>query len=559
MSKLLFTLLCASLLYAVGCSNNTTTKQKSLELKCEKLLKKASSFTEKNLDSALYFSRQAALLASKTNKPKLEAQAELLSGELLFTIGENEDAIKHLHKANILFEKLENKPAQANTNTIIGDIYVRTSNPSEALQSYTNASKHFKKLNNNKGLALINSKLGHFYEKNGDLNLALNYQEKALNYFLQHPDSNILAQIYDNIGSIYEDKAIYPLAQENFSKAYNISLGLKDFNLATINLNNIADCQRKTGQYKEAIKNSTKALKLAESLNIIYQIKSANRDLAKTYALLNKYDSAFKYLDDSYIQNEKIYKAEISTELARAQQLFKIEQKELQIKTLEKEKQFNKKALYLGLTGLIMISILLGYAWLQQKSKTKKEKALLETENQLNKEKLINAELNEQKLKTDLENTRLQEERLKMQLSMKSESLSRSALHLIQKNELIQNIKSSLQKVKKIDEKDLHKKLNKLSKSIDINIKNDDDWKEFETIFKEIHTNFFTNLQKNYPNLSPSEVRLCTMIRANLQSHEIASIMGISPDSLRIARYRLRKKLNIEKGANLFTFICNIT
>ncbi|MCB0469322.1 MAG: helix-turn-helix transcriptional regulator, partial [Flavobacteriaceae bacterium] len=58
--------------------------------------------------------------------------------------------------------------------------------------------------------------------------------------------------------------------------------------------------------------------------------------------------------------------------------------------------------------------------------------------------------------------------------------------------------------------------------------------------------------------LSPAELRLCMLLRLNLSSKEIASILRITPDSVRIARYRLRKKLTINTKDDLQTFILNL-
>jgi len=58
--------------------------------------------------------------------------------------------------------------------------------------------------------------------------------------------------------------------------------------------------------------------------------------------------------------------------------------------------------------------------------------------------------------------------------------------------------------------------------------------------------------------LTPNELRLSALIKLNLTIKEIAAIMGISPDSIKTARYRLRKKLNMQTGENLTKFMMDI-
>ena len=129
---------------------------------------------------------------------------------------------------------------------------------------------------------------------------------------------------------------------------------------------------------------------------------------------------------------------------------------------------------------------------------------------------------------------------------------------MIQKNEFLNDIKSRLKDIRKGEPELQEKRIKKLIKSIDFNFTLDDDWQEFETVFQQVHSEFFEKLKLLYPKLTPAEVRLCAMIRLNLHSKDMAAIMGISQDSLRIARYRLRKKLGLDKGSNLYTYILNI-
>ena len=63
---------------------------------------------------------------------------------------------------------------------------------------------------------------------------------------------------------------------------------------------------------------------------------------------------------------------------------------------------------------------------------------------------------------------------------------------------------------------------------------------------------------KTFPLARPSEIRLCALLRLNFASKEIAAIMGISPDSVKVARYRLRKKLELTRNDSLVDFIRNM-
>lgn len=83
----------------------------------------------------------------------------------------------------------------------------------------------------------------------------------------------------------------------------------------------------------------------------------------------------------------------------------------------------------------------------------------------------------------------------------------------------------------------------------------DDNWEHFAHHFDKVHNDFLIVLKSRYPNLTPSELKLCAYLRMNLSNKEIAQLINISTRGVEIARYRLRKKLGLTKEVNLFEFL----
>jgi hypothetical protein len=83
-------------------------------------------------------------------------------------------------------------------------------------------------------------------------------------------------------------------------------------------------------------------------------------------------------------------------------------------------------------------------------------------------------------------------------------------------------------------------------------------WKEFETSFLEIHPDFYKNLYKICPDISPSELKLAALVHLGLSSKQIGSLNSNTPESVDVARSRLRNKLNMPTDANLKTFLLNM-
>ena len=522
------------------------------------LLSLAENIQYTQSDTALQITREALETSLKHDYTAGIAKASHLMGGLLYQMGGLSQSIEHLGKALRIYEHQNNLNQLAHVNLNLAKVYQRLNNQNQSFLYLHKARQLFKQTDDQLGMSMVFSNLGHFYEKKQLYDSALSHQLRALEILQQIDNATGLAEIHDNIGSIYEDLNRFVEAKEQFELALRINQKNKNFSAAIVNLNNIGDTYRKRALYNEALTYSLQALELAENAHLNYQIKSACRDLSKVYQAMGDLDKALAYLERSYEITDDIFSQKLASEIANTQSVYELESKQQRITILENERIFNRYLTIISSSGIIVFFILGGLVFYQQKSKNIKKRKLLEAEASLTRTQLENTQLSEQALKTELENTALKEAQLRQELELKSKSLTKSALHMIQKNEFLQDIRKRLKDVRKGEPELQDKRIKKLIKSIELNFNMDDDWQEFETVFQQVHSEFFEKLKMLYPNLSPAEVRLCAMLRLNLHSKDMAAIMGISQDSLRIARYRLRKRLGLDKGSNLYTFILNI-
>ncbi|MFB6318828.1 regulator [Saccharicrinis sp. FJH54] len=150
----------------------------------------------------------------------------------------------------------------------------------------------------------------------------------------------------------------------------------------------------------------------------------------------------------------------------------------------------------------------------------------------------------------------LRNEKLQAELSFKSEQLANSTMGIIKKNEFLMSIKRKLKRQKEqLGNRFPEKYYKDLMDKIDQNISGHDDWKLFEHNFEKAHEAFLKTLKANYPDLTPGDLRLCAYLKLNLSSKEIAPLLGVSVRGVENHRYRLRKKFNLSKEANLTEFI----
>ena len=176
---------------------------------------------------------------------------------------------------------------------------------------------------------------------------------------------------------------------------------------------------------------------------------------------------------------------------------------------------------------------------------------------ELKQEKKIN--YMDQELRSSAEELqRLKNEKLESEVKSKNKELALSTMHLLNKNSFINSVKGDINTiVKKSKNQAVQKELNKIVQSINKNIEGDEDWKHFAIHFDQVHGDFTKRLSQEFTSMTPQEMKLSAYLRMNLSTKEIAHLLNISVRGVEIARYRLRKRLNLERSTNLQEFIIN--
>jgi ligand-binding sensor domain-containing protein/DNA-binding CsgD family transcriptional regulator len=206
---------------------------------------------------------------------------------------------------------------------------------------------------------------------------------------------------------------------------------------------------------------------------------------------------------------------------------------------------------------LILISLFLLMIWYflkrieisKRKEKLQHLKSYRQKEQQYRREALVA----EKKI------INLKNEKLKIEMIHRDKELANQTMDLIHKNKFLVRIKEELEKLKKsTSDQSLQDKITTLIIKINKDIDHKKQWEVFETAFDEVHEDFLSRLKEKYPGLTPKELRLCAYLRMNISTKEIAPLMNISVRGVEICRYRVRKKLNIDRDQNLTRMIIDL-
>lgn len=161
--------------------------------------------------------------------------------------------------------------------------------------------------------------------------------------------------------------------------------------------------------------------------------------------------------------------------------------------------------------------------------------------------------------KTEKEIVKLKNEKLEAEIAHKNTELASTAMHLVQKGELLSKVKDDLTKqMRNVNPEKGFDELKRMVKVLGEDERVDKDWENFAQHFDTVHSDFLVAVKGKHPNLSANELKLCAYLRMNLSSKEIAPLLNISVRGVEISRYRLRKKLEIPTEMNLFDYLIGI-
>lgn len=494
------------------------------------------------------------------------------------------EAIKLFHEAYVLAEKEQNTSLMAESLLKLGIASYGTS-LSNGLNYAASALEQFKKLENTqpqvayqgrcKCLQLISTIKG----RQGKYREAIALSRQALSGFPKSKDTTGYAGIiYSALGSLYKqlgikDSAEYfhriALKERQINLDYTY-LPVSYLNVAEIEMGNNNKLQSKIycdtafkiaseqgnrqamvsalimlGKWFQKFENQRKAeeyflqaKQVSEGLSdktfylkVLEQLKKIKKEQGKYQEALGL-EEQIRTLKDSLAnwEKDKIVK---SLEVQ-----FGVAEKDRQLSLIQKEKNIAKLTNYILWLGLAFIILLAATAIFFLRRNNKRDKLLLQT-----KEALV---------KITEEQKKLKEQQMQNEIEFKESQLSALTLQMLQKNELMQELDNQLKEIK---DSNIEKSIRKILTKGAIQ---DRDWNDFNVSFESTNKNFYAKLKQAYPDISPNDLKICALIKMNLSIKEMAGILNISPDSVKTARYRLRKKLQLNTEDNLTDFILSL-
>jgi tetratricopeptide (TPR) repeat protein len=494
------------------------------------------------------YAQQALRLSDSLDYNKGTADA-YFNQSLIYKLKEqNALQLESLMKSLKLHEQLHDSISIANVAAEIGVAYHQQSDYKAARDQYLKVLEMYKSLHNASGVAFILRRVGNLESETKNYERALNSYNLALDIEKQIPNPEGVANVLNNIGVVYSSQRQYDKALKYYEESLAIQLQINNQVRLPAAYHNQGRAYLRMGKVDKALEVAQLGMPIARRLDnrgAIFESALLHSDI---YFARKDYKKAYESLQEASRLKDSIVNERNFLHYAKLKSLAETEQREKEISSLKQEQEFSsfrEKIMYGAVVAIVLIACIVYY---YQRRIIQTKKSLL------NKNQEV-FEAQEALMKAELENKKLAEKQLSTDLEFRHKELLTYTLNMVQKNTILESVREAVHELMSTTDKDSNLKITKLIKAIDYSLESDKDWDEFRMYFDKVHSSFFDNLKAQYPDLSQSDLKLCALISLNLSMKEMAELMGISPESVKMARHRLRKKLNIVTEENLTEFM----
>lgn len=137
--------------------------------------------------------------------------------------------------------------------------------------------------------------------------------------------------------------------------------------------------------------------------------------------------------------------------------------------------------------------------------------------------------------------------------------LSHYVMELDQKVEVLQNIKKRISFLYPNVDDTIRRELMSIANSIKTAANDNKLWDDFKIYFEQSDPEFLLALAKKHPSLSPKDLKYCCYIKMNMSNNDITNLLGINQESVRTHKYRLKKKLTLEKKQDIISYLRSVS
>jgi tetratricopeptide (TPR) repeat protein len=473
-----------------------------------------------------YYIDMATKLAKEMKDKRLEGLMIIRKGEYHFELKQFTKALEYYQEAILFGQEHEIFQIEVYANVSIDLLYYRLGNYAKAeeyiLKALELAQQHDYHVQDRtifNGLGSVSNAL----DKN---DVAKEYMHKYLNLCLAENDVRSSFFAYNNLGVIYNKLELPDSALYFAKKAYRIAFEDEDDlkNQAVV-LTTLSEIYLATNNLDSASVYIDKGIQMLQK-DIPDRLKMVlYHNAAEQLETFGDSDSAIVMLRQYMILKDSVYDQQKMNELTYLETEFETLSYQNKIELLMHQNKIRSLQVY----GLIILSVLIILILILIYRSYK-----------------LNRALSDEKANA-----------LKERVDFQKKELSNNGLYIVNQNKVYNGLLKSLKKVSKLDDEEKSSAINSLIIDIQKSLKKSDR-AAFELKFKQDYQGFYERIKEAYPELSKRELDLCTYLKLNMSTKEIAALTDQTIRAVEMSRFRLRKKMNLEASVNLSNYISKL-
>ncbi len=296
-----------------------------------------------------------------------------------------------------------------------------------------------------------------------------------------------------------------------------------------------------------------KSLKIGEKYKFNTLVELYN-SLYKAYKYKNDKAQALHFHEKMAAMRDSLSSAQKHREIMELQTRYGTQKKEAQILRLKKEQQREKLMrayLLIAIAVLLVISLLIVLWVRSKKNAAQKHSLVLEKENEQRKAQ-------QEKLKLEKKLQEEEAEHYRLNLEKKEQELVYQTLKQAGIARVNHSVKEKLgpfvtRLARKKDQEEFSRTIQEIMFEV-----NREPLSDFEQMFTQMHDGFYEKLMDINPKLSRSELQMCALLRMNLPSKEIATLLSLSVSTIDQRRHSIRNKLNLDSSESLIGFLITL-
>lgn len=521
-----------------------------------------------------------------TDKTQGKADTLTLIGTAHYRLNQYDDALSAYSDAAKLYRQLGDTPGESAIASHIGNLHLLQSHYEQSLSHFLTSLRLIEntgdRVNREREARTLNN-IGNVYYYLGDFQTALDYFFKSLRIKEDIGYTRGKANAFSNIANVYEQLGDFETALAYHHQALTIYTAAGDKQGETLALNNIGTNHEKGGRFAEAIPFFSKSLSLSEQSGNQSSLGIAAHNLGCVYSRLGKTAQAQTYLvraldvrrqirdrrgeADSLLELGKLSLSEEKSD----RDFGKLNDRDfgkLNASAIESLSQALAIGEELGAKALIYEAHESLAACYEAKGDTAQaihhyrnfhtvQQQVFGEKNMLSIRRL-QASFNIQQAEREREVYRLKAERLELEMAQQENALRSLSLSLVQKNESLHRIRREAKELEKELTNTLKTSVRQLLQTVERCLDSREEWKTFEAQFSEGYQTFTHTLSEKFPSLTPTELKICALLKINLTNKDIAQLLVTSVRNIEGHRYRLRKKFKLSAEANFISFLASL-